>query len=839
MSNQSSQMTLTVQAGPQVGQVFPLVSGAQTIGRVPGNQIVINHPTISRQHAQITVQPEGVWIQDLGSSNGTFVNGQPITTSTWLKPGDTVQVGTAVVLGVQAAGMPVAQPGQARPAARGGGAGIWVAAIVILLLILVAAGAGAAWYFWPQPPAESEAVTQAPPPGPNVVIYEPAPNAEVQLNEPLLIHASARDTAKVSRAELWVGGQLVATQQSDLPEGLNPFTFAPVWAPSWTGENILLVRAYSTDGRVGESNLLLLNVVASPDSSDAPRTRVIQEGETLADIGQNEDVPVEQIIDLNPGLEEVVDLTVAEPEAQPLPPGEVIVLPPAPPGQGPAMIPPAAPFPPPAPPPPPAQLVLIPAGCDVHLHWAAVPGSAGYRIYRSQRVGANFFGGFLNQVGPGQTSYADPAGNGDWWYAVAVLDAANREIGFTGYRQVVLNNCLNPGPAQQVALELLEFIPAGKDIRCSLGAGPPGAKVKQQNVKLVEGQELLRFPARFDGPVSVRFECVDWGLLPPQIFGSHEKKFYAHDVQNNQVIYRGVGYSLLGGAFEVKYRLCLAPCPPVDKNAPVTTGAPETPAPPPGAFPPPTNLAWQDDPANPNQVILTWDWTPPAGVDPTTVNFRVAHLQQGTSLAGQAWQSGGLLTMWQPQKQAILSKQTLLNNVSCKHASSVIVQVLGPAGERSESELFAYQQLPCPAKVTVNFRTLRVWNLQDGLPGDTTMEVNKAIFFVNQERQEVNLGALTDGTHNLAGPLLTVDLNEKDDVNIMAQLFDDEVEGTANPMKVIWCFPKTVVPATRWVGGNVVQETMRPSAAFIDERNRVNPPVRADCELEVTIEAAK
>lgn len=249
-------------------------------------------------------------------------------------------------------------------------------------------------------------------------------------------------------------------------------------------------------------------------------------------------------------------------------------------------------------------------------------------------------------------------------------------------------------------------------------------------------------------------------------------------------------------------------------------------------------MAWQDDPNDPTQVILSWDWAAPAAVNANAVNFRVAHIQQG-SFAGNAWKSGNLLTMWQPGKSAKLSKQTLLNNVGCGSASSVIVQVLGPAGERSESEPFAYQQLPCPAKVTVKFSKLKVWNLKDGLPGDDTLEVARALFYVNQERRELNLGAIKVGDTNLAVPSITVNLNEQDDVNIIVQLFDEEVEGSANPMQIIWCFPKTAVPATQWVGGNVVMETMRASPSFTDERNRVNPPVQADCEIEVTVEAAK
>jgi hypothetical protein len=483
--------------------------------------------------------------------------------------------------------------------------------------------------------------------------------------------------------------------------------------------------------------------------------------------------------------------------------------------------------------------VLIQAGCDVHLHWTPVAGSVGYRIYKAQWIGLNLIGGFLNQVGAGQTSYADPAGNGDWWYAVAAIDGANHEISFTGYRQIVLNNCQNPQPPQQVALQLLEFVPAGKDIRCSIGAGPPGAKVKKQSVKMVEGQELLTFPARLDAPVGVRFECIDWGLQPSQIFGSHEKKFYANDVKNNQVIYRGVGYSLLGGAFEIKYRLCLTPCPPVDKNAPVTTGAPETPTPPPGAFPPPTNLAWADDPGDPTKTILSWDWAAPAAINPNTVNFRVIQFEKGPAIPGGV--TGSFVTIWQADKKATLSKQKL-ENIQCKHASQVIVLVKGPGpNDFSWSEPFAYKQLNCSGKVVVNFGNLTVGNLKDGPPGDNTLEVTKAFFFANQERVEWNLPlpgtVIQNGVNNLNVQPITVDLNENEDVNIVVQLFDAEDETTQNPVQVIWCFPKTAVPATKWVGGIAYTDTMQPSAAFTDERNKLNPPVQADCALEVTVQA--
>jgi len=66
---------------------------AFTIGRDPNNQIVLNDKLVSRQHAQLTFLDSGqVMIKDLGSSNGTFVNGNRIS-EMYLNPGDIVKCG--------------------------------------------------------------------------------------------------------------------------------------------------------------------------------------------------------------------------------------------------------------------------------------------------------------------------------------------------------------------------------------------------------------------------------------------------------------------------------------------------------------------------------------------------------------------------------------------------------------------------------------------------------------------------------------------------------------------------------------------------------------------------
>lgn len=62
------------------------------LGRVPDNDLVIDHPQASRHHAVIEKVGQTVTVTDLGSTNGTFVNGQRISAATTVKEGDTIQI---------------------------------------------------------------------------------------------------------------------------------------------------------------------------------------------------------------------------------------------------------------------------------------------------------------------------------------------------------------------------------------------------------------------------------------------------------------------------------------------------------------------------------------------------------------------------------------------------------------------------------------------------------------------------------------------------------------------------------------------------------------------------
>jgi len=77
--------------GPMTGRAFPLDAGTE-IGREAGPIPLAFDTSVSRRHVRFAVTPQGIEIQDLGSTNGTFVNGQKITTAT-IRQGDVVKSG--------------------------------------------------------------------------------------------------------------------------------------------------------------------------------------------------------------------------------------------------------------------------------------------------------------------------------------------------------------------------------------------------------------------------------------------------------------------------------------------------------------------------------------------------------------------------------------------------------------------------------------------------------------------------------------------------------------------------------------------------------------------------
>lgn len=93
-----AQFQLVMRTGPTPGVTFPLEGDQLQIGRDASNAVAINDAEISRKHSRLTFQGGKYVLEDLGSTNGTFVNGQRLAGPVVLKPGDVISLGEQIVL---------------------------------------------------------------------------------------------------------------------------------------------------------------------------------------------------------------------------------------------------------------------------------------------------------------------------------------------------------------------------------------------------------------------------------------------------------------------------------------------------------------------------------------------------------------------------------------------------------------------------------------------------------------------------------------------------------------------------------------------------------------------
>ena len=128
-------------SGPVFGKVYP-VAGPTVIGRAPECDIPVTVDEISRRHVQLKPTSDGLAVEDLGSANGTYVNGQRMQTG-FMKPGDELRL-DAVRFMLVAPGQEVASTRKIEASAATSGStsrdmGKWLLLIVVLLACAVLA----------------------------------------------------------------------------------------------------------------------------------------------------------------------------------------------------------------------------------------------------------------------------------------------------------------------------------------------------------------------------------------------------------------------------------------------------------------------------------------------------------------------------------------------------------------------------------------------------------------------------------------------------------------------------------------------------------------------------
>jgi pSer/pThr/pTyr-binding forkhead associated (FHA) protein len=139
-------------SGVTFGKVFPL-HGTMVLGRQSECEIPVPSEEVSRRHAELKVTPDGVMVEDLGSSNGTYVNDRRITRHL-MKAGDELRLDTIRFLllspGQEAPTRVAETAPAARSAAGTGDAGkqtlMWVV-LVVAVASLAAVGAKLAGWF--------------------------------------------------------------------------------------------------------------------------------------------------------------------------------------------------------------------------------------------------------------------------------------------------------------------------------------------------------------------------------------------------------------------------------------------------------------------------------------------------------------------------------------------------------------------------------------------------------------------------------------------------------------------------------------------------------------------
>ena len=162
-------------AGEHVGRDVPLSGARTTLGRRPENALAFVDVKVSGVHLEIVREGDGYVLRDLGSTNGTLLDGKKVTTEVALSHGDRVQIGASEFRFVDSRRGELAAGGAMAGIAGSAGSGSAahaatlppqkskVAAILSLAGVVLAVGGAGAWYFMQGQEAPPASGRQAPP----------------------------------------------------------------------------------------------------------------------------------------------------------------------------------------------------------------------------------------------------------------------------------------------------------------------------------------------------------------------------------------------------------------------------------------------------------------------------------------------------------------------------------------------------------------------------------------------------------------------------------------------------------------------------------------------------
>jgi len=82
-----------VTKGPLEGARFPVPTDGLSIGRDPDCNVILDDANVSRYHARLVFHNAAIWVQDVGSRNGVFLNEKRVVRHKQLSPGDELVIG--------------------------------------------------------------------------------------------------------------------------------------------------------------------------------------------------------------------------------------------------------------------------------------------------------------------------------------------------------------------------------------------------------------------------------------------------------------------------------------------------------------------------------------------------------------------------------------------------------------------------------------------------------------------------------------------------------------------------------------------------------------------------
>ncbi len=88
---------LVLISGSADGRRIRLSAQGHVIGRSPDAEVTIDDPYASEFHARVGIHDQRIMVHDLGSTNGTYVNGRRVSAPTTVSRGDTVQIGKTIL----------------------------------------------------------------------------------------------------------------------------------------------------------------------------------------------------------------------------------------------------------------------------------------------------------------------------------------------------------------------------------------------------------------------------------------------------------------------------------------------------------------------------------------------------------------------------------------------------------------------------------------------------------------------------------------------------------------------------------------------------------------------